>query len=82
MVLSIPGLPKGRLSALHFAAREGQLAAVQASDLQRRRFGSWQTKKAATPALCWRSLNGHYEIAAALLNAGADVNAQDMQWPD
>ena len=72
-----PRIPKGRLSALHFAAREGQLAAVQAliyngADLD------LADEEGSTPALL-ATLNGHYEIAAALLNAGADVNAQDKR---
>lgn len=72
-----PRLPKGRLSAMHFAARDGQLAAVQAliyngADLD---IGD---EEGTTPAML-AILNGHYEIAAALLNAGADVNAQDIR---
>ncbi len=65
------------MSALHFAARDGQLAAVQAliyngADL------NLADEEGSTPALL-ATLNGHYEIAAALLNAGADVNAQDKR---
>ncbi len=72
-----PRIPKGRLSALHFAARDGQLAAVQAliyngADLD------IEDEEGSTPAIL-AILNGHYEIAAALLNAGADVNAQDKR---
>jgi len=72
-----PRIPKGRLSALHFAARDGQLAAVQAliyngADLD------IVDEEGSTPAIL-AILNGHYEIAAALLNAGADVNTQDKR---
>ncbi len=72
-----PRIPKGRFSALHFAAREGQLAAVHSliyngADLD------IQDEEGSTPALL-ATLNGHYEIAAALLNAGADVNIQDKR---
>ncbi len=72
-----PRLPKGRLSALHFAARDGQLAAVQAliyngADLD------IADEEGSTPAIL-AILNGHYEIAAALLNGGADVNVQDKR---
>ena len=70
-----PEIPKGRMSALHFAARDGKLAAVQAlidnaADLNIR------DAEGSTPAIL-ATLNGHYEIAAALLEAGADPNVQD-----
>ncbi|MGA1741924.1 MAG: ankyrin repeat domain-containing protein, partial [Pseudohongiellaceae bacterium] len=70
-----PRIPKGRLSALHFAAREGQLAAVQTliyngADMD---IVDEEGSSAAMLAI----LNGHYEVAAALINAGADVNLQD-----
>jgi len=70
-----PRIPKGRLSALHFAAREGQLTAVQTliyngADMD---IVDEEGSSAAMLAI----LNGHYEVAAALINAGADVNLQD-----
>ncbi|PCJ42511.1 MAG: hypothetical protein COA71_03085 [SAR86 cluster bacterium] len=70
-----PRIPKGRLSALHFASRDGQLAAVQAliyngADLD------VVDEEGSTPAML-AAMNGHYESATALLNAGADVNIQD-----
>jgi ankyrin repeat protein len=70
-----PIIPKGRLSALHFAARNGQKDAVQAlirlgADLD------IVDEEGSTPAML-AILNGHYEVAAMLINAGTDFNIQD-----
>ncbi len=70
-----PRIPKGRLSALHFAARDGQLAAAQAliyagADLD-------IVDEEGSTAAVLATLNGHYEIAQALLEAGADPDIQD-----
>jgi len=70
-----PDIPPGRLSALHFAAREGQLAAVQAlidagADLD-------LVDEKGSNALVLAALNGHFDVAGALLEAGADPNIKD-----
>lgn len=72
-----PRIPKGRFSALHFAAREGKLAAAQTLIYNGANLDI-QDEEGSTPALL-ATLNGHYEIAAALVNAGADVNIQDKR---
>ncbi|MAM71876.1 MAG: hypothetical protein CMP91_12120 [Gammaproteobacteria bacterium] len=70
-----PDIPPGRLSALHFAAREGQLEAVQTlidagADLD-------IVDEKGSNALVLAALNGHFDVAGALLEAGADPNIQD-----
>jgi ankyrin repeat protein len=68
-------IPEGRLTALHFAAREGHVEAAQTligagADLD---VGDNYGTTPATIAV----LNGHLDVAATLLDAGADPNVQD-----
>jgi ankyrin repeat protein len=70
-----PIIPKGRMSALHFAARNGHVEATQmlinlGADL------NIVDEEGSTPAML-AILNGHYELASVLINAGTDVNIQD-----
>ena len=65
-----PRIPQGRFTALHFAAREGQIESVQAlidggADLN-------AVDQEGTNALILAILNGHFGVAALLLEAGAD----------
>ena len=68
-------IPEGRMTALHFAARDGQLEAARVlieagADLN---IGDNYETTPVTLAV----LNGHLGVAAALLEAGADPNAAD-----
>ncbi len=70
-----PKIPKGRMTALHFAARNGHLDAVQAlreggADLN-------STDAEGTNALVLATLNGHPDVAVALLEGGADPKIAD-----
>jgi ankyrin repeat protein len=68
-------IPKGRFTALHFAARQGQLEAVRklidaGADLD-------AVDEEGTNALVLATLNGHLDVAGLLLAAGADPNVAD-----
>jgi ankyrin len=71
-------MPKGGMSALHYAARQGAIDAVHALasapgiDLD-------QADPDGTNALLYATLNGHYHVAASLLERGANPNVAD-QW--
>jgi len=70
-----PKVPKGRLTALHFAAREGALDVVQSlieagADLD-------AVDAEGVNALIFATVGGHLETTAALLAAGADPNVAD-----
>ena len=65
--------PLGALTALHLAARQG---ALEAADVLVRRGAELQAVDPAhnfTPLLT-AILNGHYDLAAMLIDKGADVN--------
>jgi len=68
-------IPEGRLTALHFAAREGQLEAAQLLIDAGANLDLGDSY--GTTPLVLATLNGHLGVAAALLEAGADPNVQD-----
>jgi uncharacterized protein len=70
-----PKIPKGRMTALHFAARNGHMDAVQA--LMKGGADLNSTDADGTNALVLATLNGHPDIAVALLEAGADPKIAD-----
>jgi ankyrin repeat protein len=77
MGVSFSQLPKGRLAALHFAAREGRLEATRAliaagADL------NLLDEYGSTP-LILAVVNGHLDVAGALIEAGADPKIAD-EW--
>ena len=70
-----PKIPKGRMTALHFAARQGHLEAVQTlidagADLD---IGD----EHGSNAMVLATINGHLDVTAALLEADADPNVAD-----
>jgi uncharacterized protein len=70
-----PNIPKGRMAALHFAARNGHMEAVEAlvdgkADLN-------AVDADGSNALILAALNGHPDVAVALLDAGADPRIAD-----
>jgi ankyrin repeat protein len=70
-----PKIPQGRLTALHFAAREGSLAVVQAlidgdADLD-------AVDAEGMNALIYATINGHLDVTSALLEAGANPRIAD-----
>ncbi len=68
-------IPEGRLTALHFAAREGHIEAAQTLIDAGANLDA-QDNYETTPVVM-AVLNGHLGVAATLLNAGADPNVQD-----
>ncbi len=70
-----PKIPKGRMTALHFAARNGHLDAAQA--LIRGKADLNLVDANGTNALILSTLNGHPDVAVALLEAGADPKIAD-----
>jgi len=68
-------VPKGRMTALHFAAREGKLDTVQA--LLAHGSDPNIVDDDSTSAAIIAILNGHLEIARILLEAGTDPNLVD-----
>ncbi len=70
-----PSIPPGRMAALHFAARDGQLESARllveaGADLN-------IVDEQGSNALVLATLNGHFDVAALLLEAGADPNIRD-----
>lgn len=68
-------LPRGGMTALMYAARQGKLAAMTAlaeigADLD-------AVDPEGTTALVIAIINAHYDVAAALIEAGADPNIGD-----
>jgi ankyrin repeat protein len=68
-------IPKGKLTALHFAARAGQLEAVRA--LIKAHANLDVVDSDGTNALVIATMNGHPDIALELMNAGADPKVAD-----
>jgi uncharacterized protein len=67
--------PRGGLTALLFAAREGALASIQV--LAKAGADLNLTEPDGTNALVMALINAHYDAAAFLLEAGADPNVAD-----
>ncbi|MBA3270054.1 MAG: ankyrin repeat domain-containing protein [Acidobacteria bacterium] len=65
---------QGGLTALHFAARQGSARAVRALLAGGAHVNAVSPADRATP-LVVAIINGHFDIAAALLERGADPNA-------
>jgi len=68
-------IPKGRFTALHFAAREGQLESVRTlgdagADLD-------VVDEEGSNAMVLATLNGHLDATGLLLEGGADPNISD-----
>lgn len=70
-----PKIPKGRMSALHFAARNGHLDAALA--LVKGKADLNAVDADGTNAMILATLNGHPDVAYALLEAGADPKIAD-----
>ena len=70
-----PKIPKGRMTALHFAARNGHVAAAMA--LVKGKADLNAVDADGTNALILATLNGHPDVAYALLEAGADPKIAD-----
>jgi ankyrin repeat protein len=73
--LDYPEVPAGRSTALHFAAGEGYLAAARSLIAGGAEL-DLVDDQGSTPALL-AVLNGHFDVAALLLDAGTDPNIQD-----
>jgi ankyrin repeat protein len=67
--------PRGGLTPLLFAAREGALASIEV--LAKAGCDLNLTEPDGTNALVMALINAHYDAAAFLLNAGADPNIAD-----
>ncbi len=70
-----PPVPKGRLTALHFAAREGSAEAATTLIANGAELDAVDAD--GTTPLVLAALNGHLDLAALLLEAGADPNVAD-----
>lgn len=70
-----PNIPKGRMVALHFAARNGHLDAAMA--LVRGKADLNLVDADGSTAVILAILNGHPDVAVALLEAGADPKVAD-----
>jgi uncharacterized protein len=68
-------LPPGGMTALQFAAREGCLACIEPLLAQGAAIDA-TTLKGISP-LMFALINGHYDVAWVLIEAGADVNLND-----
>ncbi len=71
-----PQIPRGQLTALHFAARQGRLEAAKVlvdagADLN-------AVDEDGATALVLATLNGHFDLAGTLLEAGANPNVADL----
>jgi ankyrin repeat protein len=70
-----PNIPKGRMAALHFAARSGHMEAVEALVAGKADINAVDAD--GSNALILAALNGHPDVAVALLEAGADPKVAD-----
>lgn len=70
-----PNIPKGRMVALHFAARNGKLDAALA--LLKGKADINLVDADGSNAVILALLNGHPDVAVALLEAGADAKLAD-----
>ncbi len=70
-----PKIPKGRMTALHFAARNGHVNAAVA--LVKGKADLNAVDADGTNALILSTLNGHPDVAYALLEAAADPKIAD-----
>lgn len=68
-------IPKGRMTALHFAAREGKLESIRALIEAGADLNLVDDDKSS--ALILAIFNGHLDVAGALLDAGADPDISD-----
>lgn len=71
-----PQIPRGQLTALHFASRQGRLEAARTlidagADLN-------AVDEDGANALILATLNSHFDLAGILLDAGADPNVADI----
>jgi ankyrin repeat protein len=70
-------MPKGGMAALHYAARQGALEAVKAL-AETPRTDLNVTDPDGVNAPLYATLNGHYDVAAYLLERGANPNLADQ----
>jgi ankyrin repeat protein len=70
-------LPKGGVTVLHYAARQGALDAVRALTASRALDIDRADPDGVTPLL-YAALNGHYDVAAFLLEHGASPTKADQ----
>lgn len=73
---SVTPMPRGGLSALHFAAREGDIATLQAMLDAGVEINHLDVDK--TPALTTALMNKQYTLAKFMLDQGANPNLQDV----
>jgi ankyrin repeat protein len=74
-----PKIPmaKGGMSALHYAARQGSLESVRVL-ASARGIDMNKVDPDGINALLYATLNGHFDVAALLLEMGADPNVADQ----
>ena len=70
-----PNIPKGRMAALHFAARSGHMDAVKSLVAGKADINAVDAD--GSNSLIIAALNGHPDVAVALLEAGADPKVAD-----
>ena len=68
--------PKGAMTALHYAARQGAFDAVRALVASPKLYVDMADPDGVT-ALTYATVNGHYDIAMYLLDHGADASIVD-----
>ena len=70
-------MPRGGMTALHYAARQGSFEAVRAL-ISAPRVNLDQADPDGVSALLYATLNGHFDVAAYLLESGADPKIADQ----